>query len=144
MTEITNSNLETPPPSHIITLGNTPTLDLSNLTSDGRAAIQKMHAENMVKLNHKALELGVEAQAMETHLRHLSEATIDANRNEYAYTATRVQNDSLGRTEIIMGNTETAAKGKLTRSQAGQKDLTIVYIIVAAIVAIVVAIAIRK
>lgn len=35
----------------------------------------------------------------------------------------------MGRTEIIMGNTEASAKGQLTRSQMGLKDNTLVWLV---------------
>jgi len=43
----------------------------------------------------------------------------------------------------MMGNTERAATGKLSRSQTGEQDRTLIYIVVAAIVVIFVAFALR-
>jgi len=125
--------------AEVIPLGRTANLSLDGLSAAQRAEIRLEHAKAVVRLQGKADEMAIEAQALRVHLDTMGNAATDANRNEIAITMTRTQNDSLGRTEVIMGNTETAAKGKLNRSQAGQKDLTLVYIVVAAIVAIVIA-----
>ena len=131
-------------PSDLIPLGNASQISLGGLTEAQKQQIRMQYAEKMVSLNMKAQELGIEAQALDAHLRNMGAAAVDATRNDIAVTMTRTTNDSLGRTEIIMGNTETAAKGKLSRSQEGQRDLTLVYVVVAAIVVILVAVIINK
>jgi hypothetical protein len=130
--------------SEVIPLGKTATLSLEGLSEAQRAEIRMEHAKTMVRLKVKAEELAIEAQALGARLNNMGDAAADANRNDIAITLTSTQTDSLGRTEVIIGNTETAAKGKLNRSQAGQKDLTLVYIVVAAIVAIIIALILKQ
>ena len=52
-------------------------------------------------------------------------------------TVTHTQTTAVGRTEVIMGNTETAGKGKLTRTQTGNETNWTPYYIFAAIAAVV-------
>jgi hypothetical protein len=126
--------------SEIIPLGNSSQLSLGGLTEAQQQQIKLQHAERMIHLNAKAQELGIEAQALDAHLRNMGAAAAEATKNDIAVTMTRTSTDTLGRTEIIMGNTETAAKGKLTRSQEGQRDQTLAYVIIAAIAILVIAI----
>lgn len=37
-------------------------------------------------------------------------------------TVSHTQESSVGRTEVIMGNTEQAMRGRLTKSQTGERD----------------------
>lgn len=144
MSDETNRLPEEVSGSEVIPLGRTATLSLAGFSEAQKAEIQMEHAKTLVRLKGKAEELAIEAQALEVHLNNMGGAAADANRNEIAVTITRTQTDSLGRTEVIMGNTETAAKGKLNRSQAGQKDLTMIYIVVAAVVAVIIALILKQ
>ena len=47
-------------------------------------------------------------------------------------TISHAHTSTLGRTEVLMGNTEKAAKGKLSRSQTGEDDNTMKYVIIIA------------
>ena len=42
----------------------------------------------------------------------------------------------------MMGNTEAALKGKISRASRGEKDQTLLYVVIAAVVAIVIGVAI--
>ena len=50
----------------------------------------------------------------------------------------KLKEDSLGRTEVIVGNTEAARKGKLTRSQTGFGDNITLWVVLAGIAAVVI------
>ena len=127
-------------PNDKITLGKTMELDLTGLSLSQQEELKRQHLSGMLRLNEKAQELGIESQALRAALDQMTETTAKATREDTAVTVTRTQNDTLGRTEIIMGNTEEARRGKLSRSQAGLQDYTIVYIIAAAVVIIVLAV----
>ena len=45
-------------------------------------------------------------------------------------TMQHTQESSVGRTEVIIGNTEQAARGRLTRTMAGERNLTWLYVVV--------------
>ena len=66
-------------------------------------------------------------------------ATVAADEQGLSATETFTHETSTGRTEFIVGNTDTAAKGKLNRAQRGEKDQTLIYIIIAAAVIIMLA-----
>jgi len=123
-----------------ISLGQKAELSLEGLSEDDVRELRKEHAKGMLRINEKANELGVEGLALRDSLRTMTDETEKASRDGIAVTMTRTTNDSLGRTEVIMGNTDAAQKGKLSRSQAGGKDYTLFYIGAAALIIIVVAI----
>jgi hypothetical protein len=77
----------------------------------------------------KAHELGIEVNVLRSTLNTLATTTQDVSNNGNSVTITHVQNSKFGRTEVIMGNTETATKGKLSKSQAGEFNWTPIYIV---------------
>ena len=57
-------------------------------------------------------------------------------------TISHTQTTSIGRTEVIMGNTDHAKSGKLTKSQTGERDWTPLYIIAGLITVVLIAAAV--
>ena len=58
----------------------------------------------------------------------MSDTTREISDRGDAVTITHTQTTKVGRTEIMMGNTEQAQSGKLSKSQTGEKDWTPYYI----------------
>lgn len=104
------------------------TLDLSHLSDDQKKQLQNDYAKGKLKLALKAEELQIDSSALKKTLHDLSEETIKISQSGDAVTASHSKTTSLGRTEIIMGNTEQAQSGKLSKSQIGEKDWTPYYI----------------
>ncbi len=111
-------------------LPNVPTLpvgvagiDLSALPEEQRQALQVEYARGMLEIDKRAKELGVDVMALDRTLRTMAENTQAASANDNAVTITNAQENSIGRTEIIMGNTQHALKGKLSANQAGRHDM---------------------
>ncbi len=125
-----------------IALGNTTQLDLSPLPEAVQHEMMKRHAEGMINVAKKAAELGVENQALGQRIDSIVDTVKTAGNAGTSATVTGAYNDKMGRTEIIMGNTETAAKGKLSRSQTGEKDMTLIYVVIAAVVIVIIVMAI--
>ena len=106
-----------------VLLGGSVDLDLSALPEEQRVALQVEYARGMIEINKRAQELGVDVMALDRALQSMVETTQAVSANNDAVTITNTQDNSIGRTEIIMGNTEHAMKGKLTKSQTGERDL---------------------
>jgi hypothetical protein len=121
-----------------ILLGQSTQLDLSSLSEVDRTEMVRRFAEGRIELARKAGELAVENQALDQRLDGMVDTVMRASESGTSATLTGAYNDNMGRTEIIMGNTETAAKGKLSRSQAGEKDMTLFYVMIAAIVIVII------
>jgi hypothetical protein len=68
-----------------------------------------------------------------------SEMSKNASKDGTAYTGTDSFDSSIGRIEMVVGNTERAAKGKMTRSGAGMEDISMKVIITVGIVIVVLA-----
>jgi hypothetical protein len=119
-------------------------IPLDGLPPEVAIELRREHAKGMIDVNTLAHKYGLETQVLATALRTLSQETVSATKEGIAITATRLQEDSLGKTEVIMGNTETAQKGKLTRAQSGLQDYTLAYIVGAVIVVIVLALLLRN
>lgn len=134
---------EPEPVGSIVPLGPTTSMDLSALPEETRNAIIADYARGRLDVARRAAELGVEVRALDETLRTLSETVKTVSEGEDAVTISHTQTTSVGRTEIMMGNTEQAQSGKFTRSQTGERDWTPFYIggglIAAALVAIAIA-----
>lgn len=127
-----------------IRFGSVKGLDLEGLDEEAIRQLQVKHAEGLIDLNKKAQELKVDVGALEATLTSMSGQTRQIAEDGNSVTMTHTQDTTLGRTEVIMGNTDKAAKGKLSRSQTGGPDNTLIYLAVGAVVIIVLAIALSK
>ncbi|WP_430415291.1 hypothetical protein [Parasphingorhabdus sp.] len=122
-------------PTHV-NLNPSTALDLSGLSDAERSQMLIDYKKGMLDLGLKAQELHVDVKALEVTLGTLTDTTRTVSQDGNSVTVSHTQTTSVGRTEIIMGNTESAKVGKLTKSQTGEKDWTPIYII-AGIIALV-------
>lgn len=111
-----------------IPLGPTKSLDLSWLPENERKVILSDYTKGMLDLGKKAQELNIDAAILKKTLDDLSETTKDLAASGNAVTISHTQTTKVGRTEILIGNTEKAQNGKLTKTQTGEKDWTPYYI----------------
>lgn len=102
-------------------------LDLEGLPEETKVELRKKHAEGMLDLEKKALESGIDSATIRQRMGDMND-TVNKADPDAAVTVTGSYNDKLGRTEVIMGNTDKARKGKLDRSQKGESDNTLLYV----------------
>jgi hypothetical protein len=117
-------------------------MDLSWLPEDQRRALLTDYAKGILDTSKKANELGVEVSTLRNTLGNLADTTKQVAQDGNSVTVTHVQTSSFGRTEVLMGNTETAGKGKLTKSQTGERDWTPIYVIAGLVALVLIALAI--
>lgn len=124
----------------IIQLGQNNQLDLSGLTTEQQQQLKVKNAEAMIEVNQKAQELVADAGALNHQLGTMSHHTGEVSEKGLDVTISNTSDNSLGRTEIIMGTSDAAKRGKLSRSQTGRADdHTYLYAGVAVFVVIVIA-----
>jgi hypothetical protein len=92
----------------------------------------------MLDLSKKAQELNIDVTGLRNSLDTLSQTVTQAAREGNSITASHTVSNSAGRTEVMMGNTERAATGKLSASQTGEMNWTPIYVIAAIIAAVVI------
>ena len=114
--------------SFIIPLTPAAGVDLSHLPEAQRLTLMHDYSRGMLDVSRRAQELGVDAQALANTLGVLSASVDKATQNGTAATASFSNASSIGRVEVVMGNTDTARAGKLTRSQTGERDWTPFYV----------------
>jgi hypothetical protein len=119
-----------------VPLGPTTSIDLSWLPEAERKALLTDYVKGALDISKKAQDLHVDVGALKNTLRTLADTTNEVAEAGNSVTITHTQNTSIGRTEIMMGNTEQAQSGKLSKSQTGMGDWTPYYVI-GAIVALV-------
>lgn len=103
-------------------------MDISWLPEAERKALLVDYASGVLDISKKAQELHVDSAALKKTLNDLSDTTRDVAESGNAVTVSHTQTTSVGRTEVIMGNTEQAQRGKLSKSQTGEKDFSPYYI----------------
>lgn len=123
-----------------ISLSPTTSLDISFLSEEERKALLTDYSKGMVDLSVKAQELNVDSMALKKTLEDLAGTTNDVASSGNSITVTHAQTTKLGRTEIIMGNTDQAQTGKLSKSQTDEQNLTPLYIILGIVGLVIIAI----
>ena len=115
-------------------------LSLKGLNEEQKQALVMKYAGSMLDLQKKATENSIDAQGIrnqiDSHIDQSNKATQDGNSATISYT----HDSSLGRTEALIGNTDRAAGGKLSKSATGEKDNTIMIITIIAVAAVLIAI----
>jgi len=123
-----------------ITLSGGETLSLQGLSDEQKRTLMMQHASAMVDLQKKATEYGIDSQGIRNQIdSHIDQAN-KAKQDGTSATISYVQDSSLGRTEALIGNTDKAASGKLSKSATGEKDNTVMIVVIIAIAAVLVAI----
>lgn len=120
-----------------VPLGPSTSIDLAWLPEAERRALLTDYVRGALDISKKAQDLHVDVGVLKSTLQTLADTTKDVAESGNAVTITHTQTTSVGRTEIMMGNTERAQSGKLSKSQTGDREWTPYYII-AAIVALVI------
>ncbi len=127
-----------------VPMGRTTNVDLSGLPEELRTTLLKEYVGGMLDINRRANELAVDGDALKQTLRLLSESTKAAAAEGVSATITHTQKSTIGRTEIIIGNTDQARSGKLTKSQTGERDWTPYYVIGGLIATVLIAAAVAQ
>jgi hypothetical protein len=125
----------------LIDLSNNDMLDVSDLSEENQQAIVMKAQEAKLELKKKAGEALLDIQGTKANLDTFNQTVRDGTEADTHVTLTHTQTTSTGRTEVVMGNTDKAASGKISRSGAGLGDNTMTYVIVGAVVLVIVAIA---
>jgi hypothetical protein len=133
----TNAQLAASDPPTSIALATGQTIDLSFIPEAQRNALMAEYMRGTLDVARKANELHVDVVTLRNTLGALADTTRQVSLDGNSVTVTHTQTTAVGRTEIIMGNTETAGKGKLTRSQTNSETNWTPYYIFAAIAAVV-------
>lgn len=102
-------------------------LDLDGLPEETKIELRRKHAEGMLDLEKKALESGIDTANIRVRMEDMND-TVNKADPDTSVTTSFSTTDKVGRTEVIIGNTDKAKKGKLDRSQKGESDKTLLYV----------------
>ena len=106
-------------PAKTINLGQNNIIDLDGLSEAEVAELKKQYAANMIELQRKASEVKIDVSALGGTLETINDQATKATEAGVANTVTHRQKTSIGETEIVIGNTQRAAQGKLSLSASG-------------------------
>jgi hypothetical protein len=127
-----------------IHLGPSSSMDLSWLPEIERKALLLDYTRGILDISKRAQELHVDAAVLKKTLDDLSDTTREVSGSGNAITITHSQTTKVGRTEVIMGNTEQAQSGKLSKSQTGETNWTPYYIFAAMLALVLIVAAIMR
>lgn len=122
-----------------IQLGPQTSLDLTGLTEEQKREVKMSHAEGMVGVSVKAADMATETQALGAKLSTMSDETKKIAEGGGSVTISNVSEGSIGRTEIMMGTSEAAKKGRLSKTITGERDYTLVYVGLVIVVVVIIA-----
>ena len=111
-----------------IPVGANKSMDISWLPENEREALLKQYMDGVLDIARKAVEYEVDSAVLEKTLGDLSDAAREISDAGNAVTIKHTRKTAGGETRIIIGNTEEAKRGKISKSQAGEKDWTPYYI----------------
>jgi hypothetical protein len=119
-------------------------LDLSKLDDSQKNHILTKLTESQVDLAKTAQQAQIDIGATKTTLNDMTDSVRKATTDGTSATITHAQTTSIGRTEIVMGNTERAAKGKISRSGTGLDNNLMKIVIIAGVFAVITALIISN
>ena len=138
--EIEKSNPPGVSNANVINLGSANTLlDLTGMTPEQVAELKRQYASGMIDLKKKAEELKMENASLAMTLDSYNTEAAKATQANVSMTATHTQTTAIGRAEVVIGNTDRAASGKLSASAAGVPDRLLWIVGIVAVAAIIVA-----
>ena len=114
-------------------------LDLQGLSPRQIEELKNQYVKGMLDVHKKAAELKVDVGALDAILESLTGQTSKATQAGASVTITHTQKTSIGTTEVMMGNTDRAASGKISRFAAGDQDRTMWIIGIIAVAVVLVA-----
>ena len=121
----------------IVNLTESKSVDLSHLDEESKKEIHQLIAKQKVELAKKGMEQSIDVDSLRARLNTFGNQVYDVIEKGGSITITNAKDDSIGRTEVIMGNTDEAARGKLSRSAKGLPDNSKWLIIGGVVVAII-------
>lgn len=137
--EIERSNAPDAPNADVINLGSNSLIDLTGMPPEQMAELKRQYASGMIDLKKKAEELKIDNASLAMTLDSFNTEASKATQANVSMTATHTQTTAIGRTEVVIGNTDRAASGKLSPSAAGVPDRLLWIVGITAIAAVIVA-----
>lgn len=122
-------------------MSNNDLLDISDLSEENQQMIQLKAQEAKLELKKKAGEALLDIQGTKANLNIFNQTVQDETEAGTHVTLTHTQTTSTGRTQVVMGNTDKAASGKISRSGAGLKDNQMTFVVIGAVVLVIIALA---
>jgi hypothetical protein len=143
--EIEKSNAPGVPSPNVMNLGSANSLiDLTGIPPETVAELKRQYASGMIDLTKKAQDLKIDNASLAMLLDSFNTEAAKATQANVSMTATHSQTTSIGRTEVVMGNTDRAASGKLSASAAGVQDRLLWIVGIVAVAAIIVALILSR
>ena len=137
--EIEKLNAPGVPSPDVINLGLNSLIDLTGMPPEQIAELKRQYASGMIDLKKKAEELKIDNASLQMLLDSFNTEAAKATQANVSMTATHTQTTPMGRTEVVIGNTDRAAAGKISPSAAGIPDRLLWIVGIAAIAVVIVA-----
>lgn len=133
------------PSTNVINLGSPNSLiDLTGIPPEQVAELRRQYASGMIDLAKKAQDLKIDNASLAMLLDSYNTEVAKATQANVSMTATHSQTTAIGRAEVVIGNTDRAASGKMSASAAGVPDHLLWIVGIVAIAAIIVALIIFR
>lgn len=108
--------------------------ELDGLPEEEAIAIRKKLADGMADIHLRERAVSTDGKQLREKLGRSVQVAVAAHQEGLSVTETTTHDHGTGRTELIVGNTTTAERGKLSDAQRGTENYTLWYVIIAALV----------
>jgi hypothetical protein len=129
-----------PPATNTLKL-NTGDIDLSGLSEEQISALKLKYGEMQLGILQKAAEQKTDVATLDAALTSFTTQTEKATQAGTSATIQLSTTSTIGRTEVMIGNTEKAAAGKISSSVSGTSHNAIIIIGIIAVAAVLIAFA---
>ncbi len=100
-------------------------IDLADLPEDVKNELKTDMTRRVIDNADRQVKLGQDVQALSASMSTMGQTSAQMAEAGISLTVTNTKDDNLGRTEILIGNSEAAQRGKLSRTQSGGSNLSL-------------------
>ncbi len=100
-------------------------IDIADLPEATKIELKAEMTRKMIESADRQVQLGQDVQALGASLGTMASASAEMSQEGLTMTVSNTRDDNLGRTEVLIGNSDAAQRGKLTRTQSGGSALSL-------------------
>lgn len=112
-------------------------IDLTPLSREQANELQNKYASGIIEIHKKGMEMQRDIDGVGALLSTLNEQTAKATENGSSITIQKTFQDSMGKTELVIGNTDKAANGTFSRPNSNSDNWVKITIIVAIVLVLI-------
>jgi hypothetical protein len=99
-------------------------IDLADLPEETKNELKTEMTRKVIENADRQVKIGQDVQSLSASLNTMSTSSTEMAQEGLTMTISNTKDDNLGRTEILIGNSDAAQRGKFSRTQSGGSNLS--------------------